>query len=179
MNRGARGVDHRWGSSPRRLSVKRKSRRAFGVCESRKKTRLDWQHRTWAFFPAFSPRFFLLSRKEKVAREVETRVKMVSRYKGMQEEQGTREERRIGGRWDKRRERRRLVRARDGQNKRRDVEGGVGGSGNGSWTKSRPGSFARGKIFNPFARWPPSLDDQRVAKIGVAFYISKRNIHLE
>lgn len=61
-----------------------------------------------------------------MAREVETRVKMVSRYKGMQEEQGTQEERRIGGRWDKRRERRRrLVRARDGQNKRRDVEGGV------------------------------------------------------
>lgn len=85
---------------------------------------------------------------------------MVSRYKGIIQgggrSAGGKEDGRVVGRWaQKARERRRLVRARDGRNKRHDVEKG----GNAWWVtkrlvdkkKSGSGSFARGKIFNPFA----------------------------
>lgn len=67
---------------------------------------------------------------------------MVSRYKGIIQgggrSAGGKEDGRVVGRWaQKARERRRLVRARDGRNKRHDVEKGgmLGGSRNGSWKK--------------------------------------------
>lgn len=157
-------------SSPRRLSVKRKPRRAFGVCESRKKTRLDWQHRTWAFLRFFSlfpplpsslPPGFSCCRKGKKWREKLKRGKDgragIKEYTGGTRSAGGKEDR---GRWaQKARNEDVWFVLETGETKGTMLRWG----GNAWWVtkrlvdkkkrkiKSGSGSFARGKIFNPFA----------------------------